>query len=102
MGVDCLNPVQVSARGMESDRLKADFGDDLSFWGAIDTNFALPRGTTEDVRDEVRKRIGDLAPGGGYVLGSVHNMQAEVPPENVVAMFDSAEECGQYPNLTDV
>jgi uroporphyrinogen decarboxylase len=102
MGVDCLNPVQVSARGMETDRMKAEFGADLSFWGAIDTNFALPRGTPEDVRDEVRTRIGDLAPGGGYVVGSVHNIQAEVPPENVVAMFDSAEEYGQYPNLTDV
>ncbi len=102
IGFDCLNPVQVSARGMETDRLKAEFGADLSFWGAIDTNFALPRGTPEDVRSEVGKRIKDLAPGGGFMLASVHNIQAEVPPENVVAMFDSAEELGQYPNLTDV
>ena len=102
IGVDCLNPVQVSAKGMETDRLKAEFGAVLSFWGAIDTRYALPWGTPDDVREEVRKRIGDLAPSGGYVLGSVHNMQAEVPPENVVAMFDAAEEYGQYPNLTNV
>ncbi len=102
IGVDCINPIQVSARGMETDRLKAEFGADLSFWGAIDTNFVLPRGTPDDVHHEVKRRIGDLAPGGGYILGSVHHMQAEVPPENVVAMFDSAEELGRYPNLTDV
>ncbi len=102
IGFDCINPVQVSARGMETDRLKAEFGADLSFWGAIDTNFALPRGTPEDVRSEVGKRIKDLAPGGGFMLASVHIIMAEVPPENVVAMFDSAEELGQYPNLTDV
>ncbi len=102
IGFDCINPVQVSARGMETDRLKAEFGTDLSFWGAIDTNFVLPRGTPEDVRSEVGKRIKDLAPGGGFMLASVHIIMAEVPPENVVAMFDSAEELGQYPNLTDV
>ena len=102
IGVDCLNPVQVSAADMESDRLKAAFGSDLSFWGAIDTRDVLPRGTPDDVRNEVKTRIGHLAPGGGYVLGSVHNMQAETPPENIVAMFDSAEEYGQYPNLTEV
>ena len=102
IGVDCLNPVQVSARGMETDRLKAEFGANLSFWGAIDTHFALPRGTVEDVRNEVKQRIKDLAPGGGYVVGSVHNIQAEVPAKNVVAMFDAVEEFGQYPNLTHV
>ena len=102
IGVDCINPVQVSAQGMETARLKTEFGADLGFWGAIDTNFVLPRGTPDDVRHEVKKRVGDLAPGGGYILGSVHHMQAEVSPENVVAMFDSAEELGRYPNLTDV
>ncbi len=102
IGVDCLNPVQVSAHGMDTDRLKTEFGTDLSFWGAIDTNFALPRGTVEDVRNEVKQRIKDLAPGGGYVVGSVHNIQAETPAENVLAMFDAVEEFGQYPNLTYV
>jgi uroporphyrinogen decarboxylase len=87
---------------MDTDRLKTEFGTDLSFWGAIDTNFALPRGTVEDVRNEVKQRIKDLAPGGGYVVGSVHNIQAETPAENVLAMFDAVEEFGQYPNLTYV
>jgi uroporphyrinogen decarboxylase len=96
IGVEVLNPVQVSATGMDSARLKTEFGDDLSFWGAIDTQEVLPRGTPEDVRNEVKRRIGDLAPGGGYVMGSVHNMQADVPPENVIAMFDSALEYGRY------
>ena len=96
IGVDALNPVQVSAKDMDSRRLKAEFGDSLTFWGGIDTHHVLPRGTPEDVRNEVRTRIRDLAPGGGYVLASVHNVQAEVPPENVVAMFDAALEYGRY------
>ncbi len=96
IGVDVLNPVQVSARDMDARRLKAEFGADLSFWGGIDTHRVLPTGTPEDVRNEVKARIEDLAPGGGYVLGSVHNILAEVPPENVVVMFDSALEYGNY------
>jgi uroporphyrinogen decarboxylase len=98
IGVEVLNPIQVSAVGMgDTKKLKQEFGDRLAFWGAIDTNQVLPLGTTEDVREEVRQRITDLAPGGGYVLCSVHNIQPEVPPENVVAMFDSAYELGGYP-----
>ena len=96
IGVDALNPVQVSAKDMGSARLKAEFGDHLSFWGAIDTQGALPFGSTDDVVAEVRTRIGDLAPGGGYVLGSVHNILAEVSPENIVAMFEAALEHGRY------
>ena len=96
IGVDVLNPVQLSAANMDSRRLKVEFGDNLSFWGAIDTREVLPRGTPEDVRNEVKRRIAELASGGGYVLASVHNIQAEVPPENVVAMFDSALEYGRY------
>ena len=95
IGVDVLNPVQVSAAGMDSQRLKAEFGGNLSFWGGIDTQHVLPWGTPEEVRSEVRTRIEHLAPGGGYVLGSVHNIQAEVPPENITAMFDSALEHGR-------
>ena len=96
IGVDALNPVQVSAKDMGSARLKAEFGDHLSVWGAIDTQGALPFGSTDDVVAEVRTRIGDLAPGGGYVLGSVHNILAEVSPENIVAMFEAALEHGRY------
>ncbi len=98
IGVEVLNPIQVSAVGMgDTRKLKQEFGDRLAFWGAIDTNRVLPLGTPEDVREEVRRRIADLAPGGGYVICSVHNIQPEVPPENVVAMFDAAHELGSYP-----
>jgi uroporphyrinogen decarboxylase len=100
IGVDALNPVQVSAAGMDSRRLKEEFGADMSFWGGIDTHQVLPFGSPEDVRNEVKTRIQDMGPGGGYVLASVHNIQAEVPPENIVAMFDSALEYGRYERHT--
>ena len=96
IGVDCINPVQVSARDMDTKRLKKEFGDRMAFWGGIDTHKVLPFGTPDDVRAEVKRRIEDLAPGGGYVLNSVHNLQSEVPPENIVAMFDAAKEFGKY------
>lgn len=97
VGVDALNPVQVSARGMgDTKLLKREFGEHISFWGAIDTHHVLPFGTPEEVSDEVKRRIVDLAPGGGYVLASVHNIQAEVPPENTCAMFEAAKEHGWY------
>lgn len=98
IGVEALNPIQVSAADMgDTGKLKREFGDRLAFWGAIDTHEILPLGSPEDVRQEVGRRIADLAPGGGYVLCSVHNIQPEVPPENVVAMFDAAHELGRYP-----
>jgi uroporphyrinogen decarboxylase len=98
IGVEALNPIQVSAAGMgDTKMIKADFGDRLAFWGAVDTHHVLPRGTPGDVHSEVRGRIMDLGPGGGYVLCSVHNIQPEVPPENVVAMFDAAYQFGRYP-----
>ncbi len=96
-GVDILNPVQVSAQGMDTARLKADFGDRLVFWGAIDTQHVLPYGSVEDVKAEVARRISDLAPGGGYVVAPVHNVQADVPAENVAAMYQSARQAGRYP-----
>ncbi|HWQ83464.1 MAG TPA: uroporphyrinogen decarboxylase family protein [Anaerolineales bacterium] len=96
-GVDILNPVQVSAKNMDSPRLKNDFGDRLSFWGAIDTQHVLPHGSTGDVTAEVQRRIADLAPGGGYILASVHNLQADVPAENIVTMYQTARIYGQYP-----
>lgn len=94
-GIDALNPVQVAAAGMDTARLKREFGRDLAFWGAIDTQRVLSRGTPDDVREEVRRRIGDLAESGGYVLCGVHNILAEVPPENVVAMYEAALEYGR-------
>jgi uroporphyrinogen decarboxylase len=96
MGVDALNPVQVSAKGMDSRRLKQEFGRDICFWGAIDTMRVLPFGSPAEVRAEVKRRIADLGPGGGYVLSAVHNIQADVSPENICAMYDAAREYGQY------
>ncbi len=98
LGIDLLNPVQVSAGDMgDTARLKREFGDRLSFCGAIDTGWALPFGTPDDVRAEVRHRIKDLGPGGGYILASVHCIQPDVPPENIVAMLDEAKAAGRYP-----
>lgn len=98
IGVDALNPVQVSAKGMgDTRKLKALYGKDLTFWGGIDTQWALPFGTPEEVRREVRKRIEDLAPGGGFVLAAVHNIRPEVRPENICTLFDAALEYGRYP-----
>ena len=96
LGVDIINPVQVSAKGMDTRRLKKEYGDKLTFWGAIDTQKILPYGSPEDVRREVRKRIEDLAPGGGYILSAVLTILPEVPPENICAMFDAALEYGKY------
>ena len=93
IGIEILNPVQVTAVGMGSDQLKKRFGDRLTFWGAIDTFKILPHGSVDDVKKDVQERIRDLAPDGGYVLGSVHNMQSDVPPENVEAMFQTALKC---------
>lgn len=91
MGVDILNPVQVSAKNMEPKRLKEEFGDRLVFWGGgCDTQNVLPNGTVEEVRQEVQARIDAFAPGGGFVFCAVHNIQYDVPPENIVAMYDAA------------
>jgi len=98
IGVDLLNPVQVSAGEMgDTARLKRQFGDRLAFCGGIDTRWALPHGTAEDVRREVRRRIADLAGGGGYVAAAVHCIQPDVPPENIVAMCDEVVAAGRYP-----
>ncbi len=95
-GFDAVHPVQVSAKDMDSGRLKREFGRDIAFWGGIDTHRVLPQGSPAEVREEVRRRIADLGPGGGYILGAVHNVQAEVPPENILAMVEAAREFGAY------
>jgi uroporphyrinogen decarboxylase len=89
IGVDALNPVQVTAKNMEPERLKADFGARIAFWGGINTQRVLPFGSPQEVAAETRRIIDILGKGGGYVLNAVHNIQAEVPPENIVAMFDT-------------
>ncbi|HOD79799.1 MAG: methylcobalamin:coenzyme M methyltransferase [Planctomycetes bacterium ADurb.Bin126] len=96
-GVDILNPVQISAADMDPGRLKREFGERLTFWGgAIDAQRVLPRATPDQVREHVRRNIELFKPGGGYVFNNVHNIQAGVPPENIVAMYDAAYEYGWY------
>lgn len=98
VGVDLLNPVQVSAGAMgDTARLKQEFGRRLSFCGAIDTQRVMPHGTPEEVRQEVRRRIKDLAPGGGYVAAAVHCLQPDVPPENIMALCEEVARAGRYP-----
>jgi uroporphyrinogen decarboxylase len=97
IGFDIINPVQVSAAGMETQMLKKTYGQDIVFWGGgIDTQKTLPFGTPEEVSEEVKQRIDDLAPEGGFVFAPVHNIQAYVPPENIVAAFETALEYGKY------
>lgn len=95
--IDMIDPVQVSCVGMDPDGLKRDFGDELAFHGAIDTQHVLPFGTPAEVEAHVRDTIRALAPGGGFILAPVHNVQADVPPQNIVAMCRTAREFGRYP-----
>jgi uroporphyrinogen decarboxylase len=96
-GIHILNPVQISARNMDPAELKRRFGGKLVFWGGgCDTQRVLSRGTPAEVTANVRENVRALMPGGGYVFNSVHNIQGEVPPENVLALFDTAYECGSY------
>ena len=92
-GLDAINPVQISCRGMEPAALKRDFGSRITFWGGgCDTQRILAEGTEDSVRTHVREQISLLAPGGGFVFQQVHNILANVPPENIVAMFDAVRE----------
>jgi uroporphyrinogen decarboxylase len=95
MGVDLLNPVHITATGMEPRQLKKDFGKDIVFWGGgVDTQHVLPNGTPEKVKEDVKRNIEALAPGGGFVFATVHNIQAEVPPQNMMAMIEALREIG--------
>ena len=93
MGADILNPIHVNATGMEPFKLKKDFGQDIVFWGGgVDTQHVLPSGSMQDVVEDVKKNIDALAPGGGFVFSAVHNIQAEVPPQNIMAMWKTLME----------
>jgi uroporphyrinogen decarboxylase len=89
-GLDAINPVQVTAAGMEPAALKRDFGNKVTFWGGgCETRFTLPCGTPQQVREHVREQVAMFRPGGGFVFQSVHNILADVPPQNIVAMYDA-------------
>ena len=95
-GIDILNPVQVSAKNMAPEDLKKRYGDRVTFWGGVDTQHLLPYGSPQEVSDGVKRLIDVMAPGGGFILAAVHNIRPEVPPENLVALFDTAWEYGRY------
>lgn len=97
MGVDILNPVQISAAGMDPETLKAKYGQDLVFWGGgIDSQHTLPYASPAEVKAEVARNVAILKPGGGYVFNNVHNIQAGVPPANILAMYEAAYESSFY------
>ena len=82
---------------MNPKKLKNEFGNDIVFWGGgVDTQYVLPQGTPDEVRNDVKRRIDDFAPGGGFVFNTVHNIQEDVPPENIIAMWETLMEYGKY------
>jgi uroporphyrinogen decarboxylase len=92
-GFEILNPVQTNVRDMQPDRLKREFGADATWWGAgADTRSVLNMGTPAQVKDNVRANIDILAPGGGFVFNTIHNILPDVPPHNILAMFEAVDE----------
>lgn len=97
VGVDIINPVQVGAKKMDPKILKKEFGRDIVFWGGgIDTQKILPYGTKRQIVDEVKRRIGEFASGGGFVFSAIHNIQPDVPPENIISMLDAFHKYAEY------
>ncbi len=95
-GIDALNPIQPTISNMDPVRIKKEFRKELALWGTVDTQRVLAFGTPEDVTAEVRQRIETLASEGGLIVSAVHNIQAEVPPENILAMVEAVHEYGRY------
>jgi uroporphyrinogen decarboxylase len=96
-GVDILHPLQPMAAEMgDRKRLKTQFGDQLTFWGGFDQQHVLPHGTPEEVKEETKRLLDELMPGGGFVFAAGHNIQIDVPPQNVIALFDTVREYGVY------
>lgn len=97
VGFEILNPVQTSAAGMVPSELKQHYGDRITFWGGgVDTQRTLPFGTPDEVREQVRERIRIFGKGGGFVFNTVHNVQGNVPIENLLAMYEAVREYGKY------
>jgi uroporphyrinogen decarboxylase len=89
-GLESSNPIQITCRGMEPQHLKSTFGDRFTFWGGgCDTRLVLPKGSPEEVKNNVRELVKIWSPGGGFVFQQVHNILADVPPENILAMFEA-------------
>jgi uroporphyrinogen decarboxylase len=97
MGMEVLNPIQVTAHGMDPAILKKKHGHQLAFCGGVDQRHVLPKGTPEDVEAEVRGRILEMGQGGGYILAPTHDVQADTSVENVLALFNAAKKWGVYP-----
>ena len=97
-GFDVINPVQTACYQMEPERLKREFGRDITFWGGgADTRHVLNHGSVAQVKEDVKRRLDILAPGGGFIFNTIHNILPDVPPENIVAMYEAVEEfngCG--------
>jgi len=96
IGVDGINPVQTTAYKMDAVSLKKEFGEDLSFWGGIDTQKILPFGTDEELKKEIENKINVLGSNGGYVMASVHTIQPDVSPEKIIKMIEYGKEYGYY------
>jgi uroporphyrinogen decarboxylase len=97
-GIDILNPVQTAAKGMDPRWLKNTFGDRITFWGGgVDTQRVLSFQTPQEVREDVIRRLRIFAPGGGFVWAPIHNIQYDVPPQNIVTALETVRECGHYP-----
>ncbi|MBN1777723.1 MAG: hypothetical protein JW811_06330 [Clostridiales bacterium] len=96
IGVDVLNPIQPLASGMDLGVLKREYGKDLVFFGGIDVQHVLPRGSVQDVEDEVKRRIAQAGEGGGLVLAPAHNIQPDTPLENIFALFEAVQKFGRY------
>jgi uroporphyrinogen decarboxylase len=96
IGIDVLNPLQSNAKDMEAPKIKEKAGRNLALWGGIDTHEALPKGTPQQVREEVERKISIYGRGGGYMLSADHNILVDVPPQNLIAMFESAFQLGKY------
>ena len=98
VGLDVLNPVQISAKGMDPKKLKSEFGDQISFWGGgVDTQHILPFAKPDEVAEHVKKLIKIFAPKGGYIYATVHNIQPETPPQNIETIYKTAYKYGKYP-----
>jgi uroporphyrinogen decarboxylase len=96
-GVEILDPIQPRCVGMDLYSLKEEFGSELTFHGAVDTQTVLPYGSKAEVEQETMRAIDALGKGGGLILAPVHNVQADVPPENLIHMFEIARDYGRYP-----